>query len=203
MLLNVQNNEELDRQNLEARMNGQVDDPAKQTEQTLSSLIQYILPLWEKAKRAKKPIYDLMLKNIRQRRGEYESDKLAAIKMIAGSEAYIMLTDTKCRSGEAWLKDVLFQPGQKPWDVEPTPIPELPPALEQQVTETYTQAAISNMVNQSLAQGVPLDFMTMQQTMDQQMPDLKSLIGEALKAKAKENAKKVRDQIDDQLTQGG
>jgi len=202
MFVNVKTNSELDDQE---RQTGEVEDDSQGAENSefLDGLSALIATKWEKAKRAKKPIQDQMLKNLRQKKGDYEAAKLAAIKSMGGSEAFIKMTDTKCRSGKAWVKDVLFQPGMKPWSLEPTPVPELPPDMVQEIAAGMMQEQITEMVNQSLMMGMPVDFNMIEQQMMSQQDSMKEAIDQAVKAKAKENAKKVMQKIDDQLTEGG
>ena len=47
---------------------------------------------------------------MRQRNGEYEPDKLAAIQAQGGSEIYDV-NQVKCRGAESWLRDILLDSG--------------------------------------------------------------------------------------------
>jgi hypothetical protein len=108
-----------------------------------SNLANYIRKCWDRAVKAKMTISDEMLVSLQQRDGKYDAEKLAAIQQIGmGADVFMMITSTKCRNGEAWIRDILFQPGQKPWDIDATPIPELPKDLEDQIKkQVYTQTA--------------------------------------------------------------
>lgn len=91
------------------------------------NLVGYIEKCWEEAKNDKRQnVEPQMLKNMRQIAGIYESDMLAAIREADAPEYFMMLTDAKCRAAKAWLKEVLCQPGHKPWDIDPTPSPNFP-----------------------------------------------------------------------------
>ena len=59
---------------------------ARQNEPYILGLASHIRECWEAAKQAKDPIELTMLKALRQRNGEYEPDKLAAIQAQGGSE---------------------------------------------------------------------------------------------------------------------
>jgi len=204
MFVNVKSNEALDQQ--EFQDSETQDDTGRDSEDNsplLDNLTSLIMTKWEKAKRAKKPIQDQMLKNLRQKNGDYEAEKLAAIRSMGGSEAYIMMTDTKCRSGKAWVKDVLFQPGMKPWDIEPTPVPELPMEVEQELAAGLMENEINSLVQQSINTGAPVDMGVIGQQMQGNVEVMKESLQQAIRAKAKENAKKVRMKLDDQLTEGG
>ena len=112
----------------------------------VSSLAAYIRKCWESAKRAKIPIERQILKNMRQRKGEYETEKLAAIKAMKSSEVFMKVTGVKCRHAKDWVIDILFQPGTKPFDIEPTPYPEVPPWIENRVRAKVLNVKLSEFV---------------------------------------------------------
>jgi hypothetical protein len=62
------------------------------------------------------------------------SDKECALLAEAGESPddtiYSGVTDTKIRGGRAWLLDILANAKDRPYTIEPTPVPELPPAAE-------------------------------------------------------------------------
>ncbi|MBF0555810.1 MAG: hypothetical protein HQK96_14885, partial [Nitrospirae bacterium] len=89
-------------------------------------LSTYVTHCWRQAKAAKEPIETQMMKSLRQRAGKYDPEKLGAIRRMGGSLIYMLLSGARCRDAEAWLKDILVQPDHIPWDIEPTPMPELP-----------------------------------------------------------------------------
>ncbi|MBF0458324.1 MAG: hypothetical protein HQK99_10560, partial [Nitrospirae bacterium] len=86
----------------------------------------YVTHCWHQAKLAKEPIEAQMMRSLRQRAGKYDPEKLGAIRRMGGSLIYMLLSGARCRDAEAWLKDILVQPNHIPWDLEPTPMPELP-----------------------------------------------------------------------------
>ncbi len=91
------------------------------------SLVSYLDKCWEDAFKAKVDHAESqILTNMKQIDGEYDNSKLSAIKEIGGSEVFMMITDAKCKNASNWVEELLFQPNQRPWDVTPTPIPELP-----------------------------------------------------------------------------
>ncbi|MBF0516515.1 MAG: hypothetical protein HQK97_05270 [Nitrospirae bacterium] len=95
--------------------------------QTLKKgLSAHVTHCWRQAKAAKEPIEAQMIRSLRQRAGKYDHDKLGAIRRVGGSLIYMLLTGARCRDAEAWLKDILVQPDHIPWDLEPSPIPEVP-----------------------------------------------------------------------------
>jgi hypothetical protein len=94
----------------------------------IPALTGYLRTCWGKAKMAKIPIEQQMLRNLRQRYGIYENDKFAAIQKMGGSQIFVLLTMTKCRAAEAWINDILRPVGDKPWGIRPTDLPRLPDA---------------------------------------------------------------------------
>ena len=51
----------------------------------------------------------------------------------------MMLTEVKCRAAESWLRDILLDTGSPPWELEPTPIPDLSPEQAKEVEGIYAQ----------------------------------------------------------------
>lgn len=122
-LLRVVNNTEIERAE-QARMEAELQ--ARQDSPVMLGLASYVRRAWDAARNAREPITTIMLKAMRQRNGEYEADKLNAIKRQGGSEVYMRITEVKCRAAESWLRDILLDSGAPPWDLQPTPIPDLP-----------------------------------------------------------------------------
>jgi len=97
-------------------------------------LLSHVKREWNAARIAKEGDAEKRLfAAIRQRNGEYDPDKLAAIREVGGSEIYMMLTQVKCRATESWVQEILFPPGERPYGIEPTPIPDLPPQVKAQL----------------------------------------------------------------------
>ena len=106
---------------------------------------------WSVAKDAKLQPEIRLLSCLRQRNGEYDPEKLAAIRTQSGSEIFMMLTSTKCRGASSWLRDTLLGSGvDKPWAISATPIPDLPPDV-QQMAQQAIEGAIQ-MYEQSSGQ---------------------------------------------------
>uniref|UniRef100_A0A6M3IK50 Putative portal protein n=1 Tax=viral metagenome TaxID=1070528 RepID=A0A6M3IK50_9ZZZZ len=108
---------------------------------------------WEAAKTAKQgttandvSIKQRLLKSLRQRKGYYDPEKLAEIKGFGGSEVFMMLTNQQCRASESWIRDVLLPPGDKPWGIKPTPMPDLPEGEEIQLQDQVVNEVAAYMV---------------------------------------------------------
>jgi len=129
-MLRVVDNATLVRQEQEAAKR---DVDQRNAEPFILGLSSFLKSAFDAAKEAKDPIKDSMLRSLRQRNGEYDATKLASIKAQGGSEIFMMLTEVKCRAAESWLRDILLDTGTPPWDIQPTPIPDLPPDRDEAI----------------------------------------------------------------------
>lgn len=122
----------------------QAEDKRKAERENSTPLIQglagHIRAAWSMARIAKEQTVEpRMLKSLRQRRGEYDPDKMAIISQQGGSAIYMMLTANKCRSAGAWIRDVLLNASNnKPWGVQPTTLPDIPPDRVQEIMQKAT-----------------------------------------------------------------
>jgi hypothetical protein len=160
----------------------------------LSGLASHVRNCWEAARDAKQPIERKMLKALRQRTGEYEPEKLAEIRKSGGSEIFKMLTETKCRGAESWLRDILLDEGMIPFDLKPTPMPDVPPDFEQKVT-----ALVANQVIQAIQSNAQLSPVMMETFKEQAREDIRV----ALMEDSVDRAERMKRQIQDQFVEGG
>tara|TARA_R100001530_G_scaffold94901_1_gene65900 strand:+ start:1301 stop:3358 length:2058 start_codon:yes stop_codon:yes gene_type:complete len=192
MALQIIGNEELvkkEKEQLEKEME------ERQSEAVILGLASYMRECWDAARQAKKPIENIMLKGLRQRNGEYEADKLAQIQAQGGSDIYMMITEVKCRAAESWLRDILLDTGTPPWDIQPTPIPELSPAHLEEVQNAFA-AEVVKLVEEEGQAPTP-----------DKMAELKEMISQEYRFKllqaADDRAKRMKLKISDQFAQGG
>lgn len=108
----------------------------------IQGLAGHIRHCWSVARMAKENTVETrMLKALRQRRGEYDPEKLAMISQQGGSTIYMMLTANKCRSAGAWIRDILLTSSRnKPWSVQPTTLPDIPPDQIKTIMDKAGQA---------------------------------------------------------------
>jgi hypothetical protein len=158
----------------------QRQDEARRMQAVESSLSGHIRGAFEAAKTAKQPIERRLLDCARRQKGEYDADKLRAIREEGGSELYPKLTTTKCRAAAAWIRDILMPANGRPWGLDPTPVAEIPPG--------YLNAFAQRLGER--AQG-----------MDQQQ--LEDLLRREVQAKARQIADRHEEVINDQLEEGG
>jgi len=191
-LLVVKSNTQLDAE--DAAVQATRDAELRQQIPVLSGLAGHVRKCWESARDAKQPIERDMLKALRQRTGEYEPDKLAEIRKTGGSEIFMMLTETKCRGAESWLRDILLDEGMVPFDLKPTPLPDMPPDFKNKVTELVSQNVI-----QAIQNNQPLDPVMMETFQEQAEEDIRVKLMED----AADRAERMKRQIADQFVEGG
>ena len=125
-----------------------------------------------------------MLNCLKQRRGEYW---YGDAKMMAGQEIYLNITSIKCRAGESWINDVMYNNLDKPWTLEATARPEIPDSIkEMMVAKIKMELMAGNNVD-------PHEAAT----------QMKRWAQDLLKEKADEAAAGMSTVIEDQLHEGG
>ena len=93
----------------------------KQATPMIQGLASHTRHRWE-VMRDHKRLYveDRLTKCVRARDMEYEPEKLAEIREQGGSEIFMGIVSTKCRTATAWLRDTLLGSGtDKPWSISP------------------------------------------------------------------------------------
>lgn len=193
-LMRVATNSDLDRE-AKQQADTAARDAAKAKDEIITGLAGYITPLWDEAKRAKLVVRPRLLASLRQRRGEYEPDKLTAIKTAGGSEIFMMITSVKCRAAASWLRDALLGQGHdKPWTISPTPNPELPDDAEEEL-----MGAIGEEVGRMKGLGVDVPPAAVRERIDAARDTLKL----KLREKAREKAEGTERILEDEMIEGG
>lgn len=150
---------------------------------------------WQLARDAKIHIEQKMLNAVRSKRGEYPPDKLAKIRQGGGSEIYMMLFATKARQAKALLSDVLIGAGtEKPWTLNPSPKPDLPPAQVSQIMEAAQQVVLEAEMS-----GMPMGMSEVRQLLQ----DARDRAESELMAMARREAAQAEVEIEDILVEGG
>ena len=189
--LRVVNNKELDEQE-QKRIEAALSE--RQSSELILGLTAYIRTCWDAAQIAKKPIETIMLRALRQRNGDYESEKLAQITRQGGSEIYMMLTEVKCRAAESWLRDILLDQGTPPWDLQPTAIPEIGPTQQKEIQDEFADRVMQML--QELGQAPTAA----------EMQELRELVSQEYRFRvlqeAQNRADKMKLKITDQFSQG-
>lgn len=191
-LLRVVNNEQLDKAERE-RMEQELQ--ARQQDSVILGLSAHLKECWDAARIAREPINHIMLRAMRQRNGEYEADKLNAIQQQGGSEVYMMLTEVKCRAAESWLRDILLETGSPPWDMAPTPIPDLPPDESDALQAAFAEEVMA-IIQSTGAAPTKSELLELKEVVSQQYRF------RVLQA-AQMRVDKMKIKIEDQFAQGG
>lgn len=152
----------------------------------IDALASYVLSKWQIAKDHRLKVTSRLSDCLRRRKGMYDPTKLAAIKATGGSDIYMNITASKCIGAKAWLSDLFSS--DRPFSVKPTPIPELPPEMhEQLVMETLAIMQQTGLPEQDA-------YQIMKKHEDRLLSELYSL--------AEERMDKMADYIDDTLVEG-
>lgn len=159
-----------------------------------SALARHISECWTKAKFAKMPITERLLRSERQRRGKYDPDRAVEISSTGGSDIYMMLTDIKCRAAYSWIKDVMINMQDKPFDLEPAQDPQLPPEIKMSIID-FVQAEAQEF----LAQGQQIH----PEAFRVRMEEVHDSIILNLREEAKHSAERMGGLIEDQMDSGG
>jgi hypothetical protein len=171
------------------------ENTRRQARPVVQALAGHVRKRWEAAKRAKVDVEARMADNLRRRRGEYDSAKLAEIKQFGGSDIFLGITSVKCRSAAAWLRETLLGVGNdRPWQLDATPVPELPPDVMQAL-----RASLEQQLMAALQGGTRFD----QETLRAAAQGMKDKALRELREQAKQRVERMADRIEDQLVEGG
>lgn len=138
-------------------------------------------------------ISERLLDALRTYKGQYSASKLQEIKKFGGSEVFARLVSTKCRAATALLRDV-YLGAERPWDIDPTPKPEIPNNIMQSVNDL-----VNVEVSTLQAAGQQID----QQMIADRVRMLMKAAEKAAKKQAEEEADRAAEVMDDMLTEGG
>ena len=179
---------------LEAQAKQRSDE--MQNKPVIQGLAAHVRKRWDVARISKRQLEERMLQCLRQRNGEYDPDKLAEIQRQNGSDIFINLTSVKCRAATSWLRDALLGTGHdKPWSLDATPEPTLPPEVVQSL-----QADMAMQLQTLMMSG-------MQPPSQEQLREIALQMKDAAMRKAKEEAEERVDRMElkmaDQLVEGG
>ena len=125
------------------------DEVAKGREQTdfQNALAEMVTKRYREARdfRQMSGVEDCMMRDLRARRGVYNPDEL--VRIDPDADVYYPVTNLKIRAGEAWLTDIYEKAEEQLITLEPTPIPDLAPALEEVVIDSLEQEFLERGVD--------------------------------------------------------
>ena len=179
-------------QDIQAAEDAKADAESQQNSPVIGALEGFLKRRWEAARTAKLRIEEGLLDNLRQRKGEYRPNVLNAIRRSGGSEVFMMLTNVKCRAAESWINEILFA-DRKPWEIKPTPVPELPVFIEEQIRQQISLEAF-----EAGKMGIPVT----QQQEDDAFFEVRDEFMQRLRKQAKQVAERMSAQIEDDFREG-
>ena len=113
----------------------------------ITGIAGHIRRCWNEARSSKEQkVEKQMLKNLRQRRGEYDADMLATLQEQGSAVVYMLLTSNKCRSAAAWLREAL---GGMPWSAAPTPVADI-----DETTKSSIVGLAEQEIQKAMAMGI-------------------------------------------------
>lgn len=169
----------------------------KQNTPMIQGLAAHVRRRWEVMRDHKRlEIEPRLTKCLRARSMQYDPDKLAAIREHGGSEIFMGIVSTKCRTATAWLRDTLLGTGaDKPWALSATPIPEVPPSVQERL-QGIMQA---NLAQYYAAGNPPIDPADLRQL----AAGMKDTAMRAMKEEADKRVGRMEQKMEDQLIEGG
>jgi hypothetical protein len=183
------NNTQVDQQ-----MRGSSQAPVDMNSQLISGLCGYVETCWSAAKMAKVEIEGEMVEAVFRRAGKYTPAKEAQIKADGQPLVYMNLVGNKCRAAEGWLMDIALPNGERPFSINPSPVPEIPPNIKQRIQDQLLQ-----QMQQAVMGGAVIDVSQMPQLQE----DMERKLKQQLKQDSVIRANGMEDQIDDLATEGG
>jgi len=162
------------------------DPVAVGSDASLDALGMHAREQFTKAKNARALIDTLLLQCLRQRRGEYDETELA--QMTESVKTFFNITATKCRAGEAWMTDILTASGDRLYQLDPTPIPNVP-------------EFVKDMVKEQIKKEVSKYGMPPEDALRDRIDELADVAYRELMVQARAGTTKMQRKIDDQLAE--
>lgn len=175
-------------------------------ERDLHPLVKYITDRFNEARIVKKPIEDRMIRNLYVIRCEYTPEKLKEIRELGGSEIYLPLGNIKSRALKAWLTDIFFGSDEPPFDVEPTPVPELTSDIEEEIKQSVASElgnTLNNLLSLIQASGGVIDLKDIIPKFREEIERRKRQIQDKIYEYAMNVARREKKKIYDQFVEGG
>lgn len=162
----------------------------------LPRLATHVREAWNRNKEAKDLVEARITANLRQIKGEYDPDMLEAIRDHGGAEIFIRLTAVKCDAAKSWLADIMMPPGERPFNIDPTPKPDLPDSVLMEIKQE-----LDAVYQKLLAQDgqTPQVFAQMEKMDEQLNLETKTRLDE----EARKEAERIEVEVDDELVEGG
>lgn len=169
----------------------------KQNAPLMQGLASHVRRRWEVMRDHKKEEIEGRLTDAaRARNMEYDPAKLAEIKAQGGSEIFMGVVSTKCRTATAWLRDTLLGTGEdKPWSISATPIPDVPPDIISRLQTVMQQ----NLMQYYAQGGEAIDPAGLKQLAG----GMKDTAMREMKHESEKRVDRMEQKMEDQLIEGG
>ena len=166
----------------------------RQEEKHYDNLADHVMSCFDRAKQHRDGvgITDSITDSLQRYRGKYDCDENAKFQ---GINIYRGMTGMLVRSLNAWLKDAYFNAEDRPWTLEPTPDPELPEFLQEELDVLI----YSKIQEQLQASG----FGNVNPITRNEISKLRNTASQMAMDYANESAKGMGRLIEDQLTEAG
>lgn len=174
----------------------------KSENQVVKKLASHIEKVWRTVQQDNKQVRKEMVQTLRRVRGEYDPEKLKAIRAFKGSEAYIRSAENKARAADSWIKDIYRGDTDLPWSLEPTTIPDLPDETQQSI-QLATQEYAMQVEQQLMMSGAPIDPNQIARLMNDFYNENLNKARQDLAKEAKDRCKRAAELIRDQNQEGG
>ena len=133
---------------------------------------------------------------VRARNMEYEPGKAAEIREQGGSEIFMGIVSSKCRTATAWLRDTLLGTGaDKPWSLSATPIPEVPPDVAADL-QNIMQMNLQQYYADGNGEIPPMELKKLASGM-------KDTAMRSMKFEAEKRVERMEMKMEDQMVEGG
>lgn len=171
----------------------------EQTKPEITNLSSHVQKCWQFARNAKTKVENRLFRSQRQRNGEYEEDEKRMINAQGKANIYMMLTNIKCRGAEAWIADALLPAGDKPWGLDPTPVPDLPGEDEREIIKR----AYDEVMTFIEVMGPQSAEMINPEQLEKRMIAIGDEIRQERLKESKEESRRMEVRLEDELVEGG
>tara|TARA_Y100000780_G_scaffold169750_1_gene154935 strand:- start:352 stop:2316 length:1965 start_codon:yes stop_codon:yes gene_type:complete len=154
----------------------------------IDNLAAHVHKCWSVAKSHRATQSSRLTECLRRRKGEYTAEKLQKIKAQGGADIYMNITGTKINAAKSWLSDLYAGSNGRPFDVEPTPVPELPPEIRETMISIAVQTAMQTGMPPENAEAILMQH--------------EERIKDEIQQEAEARMERMADRIEDVLTEG-
>jgi hypothetical protein len=164
----------------------------RQEDENLDDMAEHVMSCFHVAKQHRDGIgiSDAITDSLRRYRGKYDCDEASKFEGIG---VFRGVTGMLVRSLNSWLKDAYFSAEDRPWTLMPTPNPELPEFLSEEL-----EILISSKIQEQLAQS---GFGNVSSMTRDEITKLRNTASEMAMEYATESTEGMSRLIEDQMTE--